>query len=128
VQLDEGTHERQAEAGAAMPRPVGMTLEPVEHLVFDIGRDARTGVGHAENDSVFGSFGAQADGGILRRKIRRHSPSRLYSTCTTRRFVAHEVADVGSTSTLSSMRSVASRSWMPSAAASMVLRMSTEPS
>src|SRR5216684_6716747 len=57
VQFDEGAHQRQTEAGAAVPRPVGMTLEPVEHLVLDVGRDARTGVGHAENDSVFGSFG-----------------------------------------------------------------------
>src|SRR5882724_9478238 len=68
VQFDEGAHQRQAEAGAAVPRSVGMTLEPVEHLVFDVRRDARTGVGYAENDAVFGSVGAQADGGVLRRK------------------------------------------------------------
>src|SRR3977135_1799323 len=68
VQLDKGAHQRQAEAGAAMPRSMGMTLEPVEPLVFDVGRNARTGIGHGENDAVFGSLGAQADGRVLRRK------------------------------------------------------------
>src|ERR1039457_705116 len=43
VQFDERAHQRQAEAGAAMPRTVGITLEPVEHLVFDVRRNARTG-------------------------------------------------------------------------------------
>src|SRR5713226_4380076 len=55
VQFDEGAHQRQAEAGAAMPRAVGVTLEPVEHLVFDVGRNTRAGIGHGENDAVFGS-------------------------------------------------------------------------
>src|SRR5260221_10644369 len=66
VQFDEGAHQRQAEAGAAMPRSLRMTLEPVEHLVLDIGRDAGTGIGHGENDAVFGSPGAEADGRALR--------------------------------------------------------------
>src|SRR6267378_8602484 len=43
VQFDKGAHQRQAEAGAAMPRSIGMTLEPVEHLVFDVGRNSGTG-------------------------------------------------------------------------------------
>src|ERR1700734_3586878 len=64
MQFDKGAHQRQAEAGAAMPRPVGMTLEPVEYLVLDVGRNARAGIGHRENDALFGSPGAQADGGI----------------------------------------------------------------
>src|SRR5216684_8343999 len=68
MHFDKGAHQRQAEAGAAMPRAVGMTLEPIEHLVFDIGRDAGTGIGHSEDDAVFGSPGAQADGRLLRRK------------------------------------------------------------
>src|SRR6202522_2844647 len=66
MQFDKGAHQRQAEAGAAMPRPVGMTLEPVEYLVLDVGRNARAGIGHRENDAVFGSPGAQADGSIRR--------------------------------------------------------------
>src|SRR6202035_5516785 len=68
VQLDKGAHQRQPEAGAAMPRAVRMTLEPVEHLVLDVGRNARPGIGHGENDAVFGAFRAQADGGALGRK------------------------------------------------------------
>src|SRR5467141_2538658 len=68
VQFDKGAHQRQAEAGAAMPRAMGITLEPVEHLVLDVRRNARTGIGHAENDVVLGSPGAQADGGVRRRK------------------------------------------------------------
>src|SRR5450756_23990 len=68
VKLDKGADQRQAEAGAAMPRAVGMALEPVEHLVLDVGRNARTGIGHRENDAVFGPLRAKADGGVLRRK------------------------------------------------------------
>src|SRR6266403_3369917 len=93
VQLDEGAHQLQAEAGATVPRPVGMTLEPVEYLVLDVGRNARTGVGHAENDSVFGSPGAQADGGVLRRKsdgIRQQIIQHLHHAA----LVAHEVPDI----------------------------------
>src|ERR1700704_4582738 len=63
VQLDKRANQRQAEAGAAMPRARGMALEPVEHLVLDVGRNARTGIGHGESDVVLGSLRAQADGG-----------------------------------------------------------------
>src|SRR5439155_26336376 len=58
VQFDKGAYQRQAESGAAMPRSVGVTLEPVEHLVLDIGRDAGTAIGHGEDDAVFSSPGA----------------------------------------------------------------------
>src|SRR6202171_384089 len=51
VQFDKRTHQRQAEAGAAMPRAVGMALEPVEHLVLDVRRNARTGIGDGEDDA-----------------------------------------------------------------------------
>src|SRR6266850_2751693 len=64
VQFDKGAHQRQAEAGAAMPRSVRVTLEPVEHLVLDIGRNAGTAIGHGEDDAVFGSPGAEADGRV----------------------------------------------------------------
>src|ERR1700685_4162307 len=66
MQFDKGAHQRQAEAAAAMPCPVGMTLEPVEYLVLDVGRNARTGISHGENDAVFGAPGAQADGSVGR--------------------------------------------------------------
>src|ERR1700720_3346303 len=61
MQFDKGAHQRQAEARATMPRSLGMAFEPVEHLVFDIGRNARTGIGHGEGHAVLGSPGAQAD-------------------------------------------------------------------
>src|SRR5450755_5026657 len=66
VQFDEGAHQRQAEAGTAMTRAVGIALEPVEHLVLDVGRNAGTGIGHGEDDVVLGPPGAEADSGILR--------------------------------------------------------------
>src|ERR1700692_848342 len=66
VQFDKGAHQRQAEAGAAVPRAVGVAFEPVEYLVLDVGRNARTGVGHGEDDAVFGPDGAEADGRVLR--------------------------------------------------------------
>src|SRR5229473_6432975 len=65
MQFDERADERQAETGAAMPRAVGMTLEPVEYLILDIRRNSRPGVGHGENDAVLASSGAQADSGVL---------------------------------------------------------------
>src|SRR4051812_33830903 len=68
VQFDKGAHQRQAEAGAAVPRAVGMALEPVEYLVLDVGRNARPGVGHGEGHIVLGAPGGEADGGILRRE------------------------------------------------------------
>src|ERR1051326_3107674 len=46
MQFDKGTHQRQAEARAAMPRAVGMTLEPVEHLVLHLRRDAGSAIAH----------------------------------------------------------------------------------
>src|SRR2546425_5701377 len=46
VQLDEGAHQRQAEAGAAVPRAERVRLEPIEYPVLHIGRDARPAIGH----------------------------------------------------------------------------------
>src|SRR5450755_1363534 len=63
VQFDKRAYQRQAEAGAAVPRAMGMALEPVEHLVLDVGRNPRTGIGHAENDAVLGPSCAETDAG-----------------------------------------------------------------
>ena len=49
MQFDEGAHQRQAEAGAAMTRAVGMALEPVEHLVLDVGRNAGAVIADGED-------------------------------------------------------------------------------
>src|SRR6185369_3976827 len=54
--------------------------------------------------------------------------SRLYSTCTTRRSSPVKLPMSGSMSTLSSMRSVASRSWIPSAASWIAFSILTGPS
>src|SRR5580698_7193884 len=61
MQFDELLHQRQAEAGAAVSRAVGMTLEPVEHLAPDVGRNTRSPIGDGEDDHVFGAPGAQRD-------------------------------------------------------------------
>src|SRR6478609_9105507 len=68
MQLDERAHQREAEAGAAVPRAVGMALEPVEHLVFDVGRNAGAGIGDRKNDAMLVSPRADGDGGIVRRE------------------------------------------------------------
>src|SRR5437868_371019 len=68
VQFDKGAHQRQAETGAAVPRPVGMALKPVEHLVLDVGRNAWTGIGHGKDHRVIGPLRANADDCILRRE------------------------------------------------------------
>src|SRR5438445_12902150 len=68
VQFDKGAHQRQAEAGAAVPRAVGMALEPVEHLVLHIGWNAGAGIGHRENDAMLVPPRADGDGGVMRRE------------------------------------------------------------
>src|SRR3954468_17205285 len=68
VQLDEGAHQRQAEAGATVPRAVGMALEPVEHLVFHVSRNAGAAIADGEYHSMRGPLGADRDRGIVRRE------------------------------------------------------------
>ncbi len=71
-----------------------MTFEPVEHLVLDVGRNARAGIGHGENHAVLGSLGAQSDGPILRRKsdgIRQQIIQYLHHAA----FVTDKTADIG---------------------------------
>ena len=109
MQFDKGAHQRQPEAGAAMPRAVGMAFEPVEHLVLDLGRNARAGIGHGEDDAVLGAPGADRHRRIMRREADgvgeqiiehlHHAP-----------LVAGEIADIGIDVDPSVMRSVASRS------------------
>ena len=77
-----------------MGRPERVRFEPVEYLVLDVGRNARAGIGDGEDDVVVGFPGAQADGGVLRRKsdgIGQEIIQHLHHAA----FVAHEVADVG---------------------------------
>src|SRR5262249_8490501 len=52
VQLHERAHQGQAEARAAVARAERMGLEPIEHLVLYIGRDARPAIGHREYDGI----------------------------------------------------------------------------
>src|SRR5258708_40057264 len=77
-----------------MARAVGMTFEPVESLVLDVGRNARAGIGYGENDAVLRSFGAEADSSILRRKsdgIRQQIIQYLHYAA----FVTDKTADIG---------------------------------
>src|SRR5437763_11554803 len=71
VQFDKGAHQRQPEARAAMPRAVGMAFEPVEHLVLDLGRNARAGIDHGEDDAVLAAPGADRHCRIVRRETDR---------------------------------------------------------
>src|SRR6478735_12586501 len=54
VQFDEGAHQRQPEAGAAMTRAVGMALEPVEHLVFHFSRNAGAAIADGKDHAMLG--------------------------------------------------------------------------
>ena len=71
-----------------------MAFEPVEHLVLDVGRNARTGIGHGEHDAVLGSPGAEADGCVLRREsdgIGQQIIQHLHHAA----LVADKAADIG---------------------------------
>src|SRR5207302_7565801 len=68
MQLDKRALQGQAEAGAAVPRPVRVALEPVEHLVLDVRRNARTGIGYGKHDGMLAPFCADADTRVLRRE------------------------------------------------------------
>src|ERR671930_916283 len=68
MQLDEGAHQRQAEAGAAVPRAVGVAFEPVEHLVLHLGRNAGAAIADGEDDAMLGPPRADRDRGIVRRE------------------------------------------------------------
>src|SRR6266540_3102838 len=68
VQLDKGTHQRQAEAGAAVTRAVGVALEPVEHLVLHLSRNAGAGIAYGKDHAMLGPPRADRDRGIVWRK------------------------------------------------------------
>src|SRR5262249_14778585 len=58
VQLDEGAHQGKAEARAAVAGAERMGLEPVEHLVLHVGRDAGPAVGHREHHRILEPLGS----------------------------------------------------------------------
>src|SRR5437867_11371822 len=62
MQLHKGAHQRQAKAGAAMPRAEGMGFEPIEYLVFHVGRDAGAIVGNREHHGILEPLGRQRNG------------------------------------------------------------------
>src|SRR5213075_2377945 len=68
VQFDKGAHQRQAKAGAAVTRAVGMALEPVEHLVLHLSGNARAGIADGEDHAMLGPPRADRDRGIVRRE------------------------------------------------------------
>src|SRR5256886_16225796 len=61
MQLDERAHQGQAEARAAVARAERMGLEPIEHLVLYIGRDAGPAIGHREYDGVPAPLGGKSN-------------------------------------------------------------------
>src|SRR3569623_2430627 len=61
MEFHKGAHQRQAEARAAMPRAVGAALEPVEHLVLDVRRNAGAFVHDGKSHAVLGAPGAHRD-------------------------------------------------------------------
>ena len=62
MQFDEGAHDRQAEADAAMARIERMAFETPEHLVEQFRRDAAPAIGHLEHDLVLPAQGGERDG------------------------------------------------------------------
>src|SRR5262249_34994711 len=52
VQLHERAHQGEAEARTAVARAERMGLEPIEHLVLYVGRDAGAAIGHREYDGI----------------------------------------------------------------------------
>src|SRR4029079_9156609 len=68
MQFDKGAHQRQAEAGAAVTRTVGVALEPVEHLVLYLRRNAGAAIADGEDHAMLGTPRADRDRGIVRRE------------------------------------------------------------
>src|SRR5262249_35168884 len=68
VQPDERAHQGEAEARAAVARAERVSLEPIEHLVLYIGRDAGPAIGHREYDGVPAPLGGKRNDLAARRK------------------------------------------------------------
>src|SRR5271166_2195948 len=62
VQLDEGTHQRKPQTGAAVPRAERMGLEPIEHLALHVGGNARSAVRHREYQGILEPLGGKRNG------------------------------------------------------------------
>src|SRR5215510_4736154 len=71
MQLHEGAHQRQAKAGAAMPRAERVGLEPIEYLVFHVGRNAGAMVGNREHHGILEPLGRERNGLARGRKAYR---------------------------------------------------------
>ena len=61
MQLDEGPHTGQAKADAAMARADRVRLEPVEHAVDHVDRNAAALIGHLEHDLSGATQGRERD-------------------------------------------------------------------
>ncbi len=94
VQLDERAHQREAQAGAAVARAERVGLEPVEHLVADVGRDARALVGDHEHDRVLQPLRRQRHGAARRREADGVG-EQIEQRLTHAPLVGDERADVG---------------------------------
>src|SRR4051812_49225698 len=61
MQLDEGTHDREAEARAAMLRAERMAFEALEDALRDAVRNAGPAIGDAEDDRAVAPLHGQPD-------------------------------------------------------------------
>src|SRR5262249_53445326 len=61
MQFYEGTHKGKPETGTTVLGAHRIRLEPVEHLVHCLGRDARPMIGHAEKYRARTPFGQKSN-------------------------------------------------------------------
>src|SRR5678816_3824125 len=95
MELDEGTHDREAESCAAMLRAERVAFEAVEHALADVGWNAGAAVGHAEHDGVVAPLDRQPHhlgGGREADRVKQKMDPHLAHPS----LVGHEAADVGS--------------------------------
>src|SRR6516165_5169269 len=62
MQLDERAHQRKTQAGAAVAGAERMGLEPIEHLILYIGRNAGTAIRNREDERIFETLGRKRNG------------------------------------------------------------------
>src|SRR3954449_3511302 len=68
MQLDEGTHERKPKPGAAVMRAQRIRLEPVEHPVLHVRRDAWAAIGDREHHGIRAPYGRERNDAARRRE------------------------------------------------------------
>src|SRR6516225_10559887 len=62
MQLDKRAHQRETQAGAAVVGAERMGLEPIEHLVLYVGRNAGTAIRDREDERILETLGGERNG------------------------------------------------------------------